>query len=111
MSWQAAFPAPTGRKACGYCRCSRRRRAFIRQSSYVDEDCTIGAGTKIWHFSHVLRDSHIGEDCNIGQNVMIGPEVTIGDRCKIQNNVSLYTGVTLEDGVVCGPSCVFTNVI
>ena len=85
--------------------------AFVHQSSYVDEDCTIGAGTRIWHFSHVLRDSHIGEDCNIGQNVMIGPAVTIGDRCKIQNNVSLYTGVTLEDGVFCGPSCVFTNVI
>ena len=66
--------------------------------------------TRIWHFSHVMRDSRIGQDCVIGQNVMIGQGVVVGDRCKIQNNVSLYTGVTLEDGVFCGPSCVFTNV-
>jgi len=85
--------------------------AFIHESSYVDEDCTIGTGTKIWHFSHILRDSHIGADCIIGQNVMIGSKVKVGDRCKIQNNVSIYTGVTLEDAVFCGPSCVFTNVI
>jgi predicted dehydrogenase/acetyltransferase-like isoleucine patch superfamily enzyme len=84
---------------------------FVHQSSYVDEGCTIGPGTRIWHFAHILRGSRIGRDCVIGQNVMIGPDVTIGDGCKIQNNVSLYKGVTLEDGVFCGPSCVFTNVL
>ncbi|MBL0942494.1 MAG: N-acetyltransferase, partial [Alphaproteobacteria bacterium] len=67
-------------------------------------------GTKIWHFSHVMKDTKIGEDCVIGQNVMIGSEVVVGNRCKIQNNVSLYKGIILEDGVFCGPSCVFTNV-
>lgn len=85
--------------------------AFIHESSYVDEPSEIGAGTKIWHFSHVLRDVKIGENCSIGQNVVIGPRVTVGSSCKIQNNVSLYEGVELEDGVFCGPSCVFTNVI
>jgi len=83
---------------------------FIHESSYVDENVTIGKGTKIWHFSHILRNSQIGRDCIIGQNVVVGPNVTIGDRCKIQNNVSIYKGVTLEDDVFCGPSCVFTNV-
>jgi acetyltransferase-like isoleucine patch superfamily enzyme len=85
--------------------------AFVHESSYVDDGCTIGAGSRIWHFSHVLRDSRIGRDCVIGQNVMIGPDVSVGDGCKIQNNVSLYRGVTFEDGVFCGPSCVFTNVL
>jgi acetyltransferase-like isoleucine patch superfamily enzyme len=84
---------------------------FVHQSSYVDEGCTVGAGTRIWHFSHVLAGSRIGRDCVIGQNVMIGPDVSIGDGCKIQNNVSLYKGVTLEESVFCGPSCVFTNVL
>lgn len=84
---------------------------FVHESSYVDDDCVIGGGTRIWHFTHVLRGSRIGPGCNIGQNVMIGPDVTIGARCKLQNNVSVYPGVTLEDGVFCGPSCVFTNVI
>jgi UDP-2-acetamido-3-amino-2,3-dideoxy-glucuronate N-acetyltransferase len=84
---------------------------FVHESSYVDEGCTVGPGTRIWHFSHLLRGSRIGRDCVIGQNVMIGQNVEIGDRCKIQNNVSLYQGVTLEDGVFCGPSCVFTNVL
>ena len=82
----------------------------IHESAYVDEPCTIGAGTKIWHFSHILSDTHIGEDCVLGQNVVVGPGVTIGANVKIQNNVSVYKGVTLEDGVFCGPSCVFTNV-
>ncbi len=85
-------------------------KIFVHESAYVDEPCEIGAGTKIWHFSHILRDCVIGENCVIGQNVMIGPEVRIGHRCKIQNNVSLYKGVELEDGVFCGPSAVFTNV-
>jgi len=80
------------------------------QSAYVDEPCKIGKGTKIWHFSHILKGCVIGRNCVIGQNVMIGPDVRIGDQCKIQNNVSLYKGVELEDGVFCGPSCVFTNV-
>jgi UDP-2-acetamido-3-amino-2,3-dideoxy-glucuronate N-acetyltransferase len=83
---------------------------FIHESAYVDTPCIIGGGTKIWHFSHVLKDCEIGSNCTIGQNVMIGPAVRIGDRCKIQNNVSLYHGVELEEGVFCGPSCVFTNV-
>jgi UDP-2-acetamido-3-amino-2,3-dideoxy-glucuronate N-acetyltransferase len=83
---------------------------FIHESSYVDEPCAIGAGTKIWHFSHVLKNCSIGTNCSFGQNVMIGPDVTVGNNCKIQNNVSLYKGIVLEDGVFCGPSAVFTNV-
>jgi UDP-2-acetamido-3-amino-2,3-dideoxy-glucuronate N-acetyltransferase len=84
---------------------------FVHESSYVDEPCAIGAGTKIWHFSHVMKDSVIGGRCNIGQNVLVSTGVRIGDNCKIQNNVSLYTGVVLEDHVFCGPSMVFTNVV
>lgn len=84
---------------------------FVHESSYVDEGCTIGAGTKIWHFSHVMKGCAIGENCNIGQNVVISPGVTLGKGVKIQNNVSVYTGVVCEDGVFLGPSCVFTNVI
>jgi len=83
---------------------------FVHKSSYIDENVQIAAGTKIWHFSHILSGSKIGERCNIGQNVVIGPDVTIGNGCKIQNNVSVYKGVTLEDEVFCGPSMVFTNV-
>ena len=85
--------------------------AFIHESSYVDEGCTIGEGTKIWHFCHVMKDATIGRGCNIGQNVVISPSVAIGDNVKIQNNVSIYTGVILEDDVFCGPSMVFTNVV
>lgn len=84
---------------------------FVHESSYVDEGCEIGAGTKIWHFSHVMGGCRIGEKCNIGQNVVISPGVTLGNGVKIQNNVSVYTGVVCEDGVFLGPSCVFTNVI
>ncbi|RYG88091.1 MAG: N-acetyltransferase [Alphaproteobacteria bacterium] len=84
---------------------------FVHESAYVDQPSTIGAGTKIWHFSHVLGNTVIGENCNLGQNVVAGPDVTIGNNCKIQNNVSLYKGVQLADGVFCGPSCVFTNVL
>ncbi|KIX11402.1 Gfo/Idh/MocA family oxidoreductase [Dethiosulfatarculus sandiegensis] len=79
-------------------------------SALVDNGVSVGKGTKIWHFSHVLSGSVVGEDCNIGQNVVIGPNVTVGNGCKIQNNVSIYKGVTLEDDVFCGPSMVFTNV-
>ena len=83
---------------------------FVHQSAYVDDEVTIGVGSRIWHFSHILGEVAIGRDCVIGQNVMIGPRVHVGDRCKIQNNVSLFEGVNLADDVFCGPSCVFTNV-
>jgi UDP-2-acetamido-3-amino-2,3-dideoxy-glucuronate N-acetyltransferase len=84
---------------------------FVHESSYVDEPCEIGEGTKIWHFCHIMKGSKIGCRCNIGQNVVISPDVVIGNNVKIQNNVSVYTGVELEDDVFCGPSMVFTNVV
>ena len=84
---------------------------FVHESSYVDEPCSIGEETRIWHFSHIMQDCVIGKQCNIGQNVVISPNCTVGDNVKIQNNVSIYTGVILEDDVFCGPSAVFTNVI
>ena len=87
------------------------KRYFVHESSYIDEPCEIGDGTKIWHFSHIMQNSRIGRNCNIGQNVVISPEVVIGDNVKLQNNVSVYTGVELEDDVFCGPSMVFTNVV
>jgi len=83
---------------------------FVHESSYVDEPCEIGSGTKIWHFSHIMKNSKIGENCNIGQNVVISPDVVLGNNVKIQNNVSVYTGVICEDDVFLGPSMVFTNV-
>ena len=85
--------------------------AFVHPSAIVDAGATIGEGTRVWHFCHVLSGAVIGRNCVLGQNVMAGPEVRVGDGCKIQNNVSLYRGVTLEDDVFCGPSCVFTNVL
>jgi UDP-2-acetamido-3-amino-2,3-dideoxy-glucuronate N-acetyltransferase len=84
---------------------------FVHESSYVDEPCQIGKGTKIWHFSHVMKNAVIGENCNIGQNVVVSPDVQLGNNVKIQNNVSVYTGVVCEDDVFLGPSMVFTNVI
>jgi UDP-2-acetamido-3-amino-2,3-dideoxy-glucuronate N-acetyltransferase len=87
------------------------REYFVHESAYVDEPSVIGAGTKIWHFSHVMANCRIGARCNIGQNVVISPDVTIGENVKIQNNVSVYTGCVLEDDVFCGPSMVFTNVV
>ena len=87
------------------------RNYFVHESAYVDEPVEIGAGTKIWHFSHVQSHARIGERCILGQNVNVANEVVIGNNVKIQNNVSIYTGVELEDDVFCGPSCVFTNVI
>ena len=84
---------------------------FVHESSYVDQPCEIGPDTKIWHFSHVMKNCRIGSNCNIGQNVVVSPEVVIGNNVKIQNNVSVYTGCVLEDDVFCGPSMVFTNVI
>lgn len=83
---------------------------YIHETSCIDDGVKIGGGTKIWHYSHILKNSIIGINCTIGQNVSVGPDVSVGDGCKIQNNVSLYKGVTLEEGVFCGPSCVFTNV-
>jgi UDP-2-acetamido-3-amino-2,3-dideoxy-glucuronate N-acetyltransferase len=87
------------------------RSFYAHETAVIDQPVEIGAGTKIWHFSHVMRDSRIGARCNIGQNVVVSPHCVIGDNVKIQNNVSVYTGVTIEDDVFCGPSMVFTNVI
>jgi UDP-2-acetamido-3-amino-2,3-dideoxy-glucuronate N-acetyltransferase len=84
---------------------------FVHETAVVDAPCRIGAGTRIWHFSHIMENCDIGERVNIGQNVVISPHCTVGNGCKIQNNVSIYTGVILEDDVFCGPSMVFTNVI
>ena len=83
---------------------------FVHESSYIDDGCAIGKGTRIWHYSHILQGSRIGNDVNIGQNVVIGPRGIVENNVKIQNNVSVYEGVVLEDDVFCGPSCVFTNV-
>ena len=82
---------------------------FVHESSYIDEDVEIGAGTKIWHFCHIQKGARIGKNCSFGQNVNISNNVIVGNDCKVQNNVSIYEGVELEDGVFCGPSCVFTN--
>ena len=84
---------------------------FVHESSYVDDGAIVGAGTKIWHFCHVMPGAVIGERCNLGQNVVVMPRTRIGNNVKIQNNVSIYEGVELEDDVFCGPSMVFTNVI
>ncbi len=83
----------------------------VHESTFIDENVSIGKGTQIWHFSHVMSGAQIGEQCRIGQNVVISSNVKIGSNVKIQNNVSVYEGVVLEDHVFCGPSCVFTNVI
>lgn len=83
---------------------------FAHATAVIDENCTIGVGTKIWHFSHIMSNCTIGQNCNLGQNVVISPEVILGNNVKIQNNVSIYTGVTCDDDVFLGPSCVFTNV-
>lgn len=82
---------------------------FVHESSYIDDDVKIGAGTKIWHFCHIQKGASIGERCSLGQNVNVANNVKIGNGCKLQNNVSVYEGVELEDYVFCGPSCVFTN--
>lgn len=84
---------------------------FAHETACIDDGAAIGAGTKIWHFSHIMPNSTIGAACNIGQNVVVSPGCHIGNNVKIQNNVSIYTGVILEDDVFCGPSMVFTNVI
>jgi len=84
---------------------------FVHESAFVDPGCSIGKGTKIWHFSHIMPDCILGENCNIGQNVVISPGVVLGKNVKVQNNVSIYTGVICEDDVFLGPSMVFTNVM
>lgn len=84
---------------------------FAHPTAVIDDGAEIGAGTSIWHFSHVMKDAKIGDHCNIGQNVVVLPGVVLGNNVKVQNNVSLYTGVTCDDDVFLGPSCVFTNVI
>jgi UDP-2-acetamido-3-amino-2,3-dideoxy-glucuronate N-acetyltransferase len=84
---------------------------FAHATAIIDEGCEIGAGTKIWHFSHIMPNCRIGENCNLGQNVVVSPEVVLGKNVKVQNNVSIYTGVICEDDVFLGPSMVFTNVI
>ena len=84
---------------------------FAHETAVVDEGCTIGKDTKIWHFSHIMSDCKIGERCNIGQNVVVSPQVVLGNNVKVQNNVSIYTGVICENDVFLGPSMVFTNII
>lgn len=84
---------------------------YVHETAVIDEGCTIGKGTKIWHFSHIMPNCVIGEDCNLGQNVVVSPQVILGRNVKVQNNVSIYTGVICEDDVFLGPSMVFTNVI
>ncbi|MBT4412849.1 MAG: N-acetyltransferase [Polaribacter sp.] len=84
---------------------------FAHETAVIDDNCTIGKGTKIWHFSHIMSNCSIGESCNLGQNVVVSPEVILGKNVKVQNNVSIYTGVICEDDVFLGPSMVFTNVI
>ncbi len=84
---------------------------FAHPTAVIDDPCTIGKGTKIWHFSHIMKNCEIGEGCNIGQNVVVSPDVKLGKNVKVQNNVSIYTGVECEDDVFLGPSMVFTNII
>lgn len=84
---------------------------FAHETAVIDEGCEIGAGSKIWHFSHVMPNARIGENCSLGQNVLVSPDVVLGNNVKVQNNVSLYTGVICEDDVFLGPSMVFTNVV
>lgn len=84
---------------------------FAHETAVIDPGCTIGAGTKIWHFSHIMPHAVIGENCNLGQNVVVSPQVVLGRNVKVQNNVSIYTGVICEDDVFLGPSMVFTNIL
>jgi len=84
---------------------------FAHETAVIDEDCKIGKGTRIWHFTHIMTGADIGEGCNIGQNVVVSPGVVLGKNVKVQNNVSIYTGVTCDDDVFLGPSMVFTNIV
>jgi UDP-2-acetamido-3-amino-2,3-dideoxy-glucuronate N-acetyltransferase len=87
------------------------KKYFAHETAVIDPGCTIGKGTKIWHFTHIMPNCVIGENCNLGQNVVVSPDVVLGRNVKVQNNVSIYTGVTCDDDVFLGPSMVFTNVI
>ena len=89
----------------------KEKEYFAHETAVIDDNCSIGQGTKIWHFSHIMSDCSIGQNCNIGQNVVVSPGVSLGNNVKVQNNVSIYTGVNCEDDVFLGPSMVFTNVI
>lgn len=84
---------------------------YAHETAIIEENCIIGKGCKIWHFTHIMSGCIIGDECNIGQNVVISPKVILGNNVKVQNNVSVYTGVICEDDVFLGPSCVFTNVV
>lgn len=88
-----------------------KSKYFAHETAVIDDNCQIGHGTKIWHFSHIMSNCTLGENCNIGQNVVVSPQVVLGKNVKVQNNVSIYTGVICEDDVFLGPSMVFTNVI
>jgi UDP-2-acetamido-3-amino-2,3-dideoxy-glucuronate N-acetyltransferase len=89
----------------------KKKDYFAHETAVIDENCVIGKGTKIWHFTHVMTGSEIGENCNLGQNVVVSPGVKLGKNVKVQNNVSIYTGVICDDDVFLGPSMVFTNII
>lgn len=89
----------------------KNKEYFAHETAVVDDGCDIGKGSKIWHFSHLMKGCKLGEKCNIGQNVVVSPDVELGNNVKVQNNVSIYTGVTCEDDVFLGPSMVFTNII
>jgi len=88
-----------------------KKKYYAHETSVIDDNCSIGEGTKIWHFSHIMSNCKIGEKCSFGQNVVVSPDVILGNNVKVQNNVSIYTGVICEDDVFLGPSMVFTNVI
>ena len=90
---------------------NKKNEYFAHETAVIDDGCTIGKGTKIWHFSHIMSNCEIGEKCNFGQNVVVSPDVVLGKNVKVQNNVSIYTGVICEDDVFLGPSMVFTNVV
>ncbi len=89
---------------------TEQQNYYAHPTAVIDEGCNIGAGSKIWHFSHIMPNCTLGEKCNIGQNVVVSPEVVLGNNVKVQNNVSIYTGVTCDDDVFLGPSMVFTNI-
>lgn len=88
-----------------------KKNYFAHETAVIDENCDIGAGTKIWHFSHIMSNCKIGKKCSFGQNVVVSPDVILGNNVKVQNNVSIYTGVICEDDVFLGPSMVFTNIV
>mgnify|MGYP006284233077 CR=1 FL=1 len=89
----------------------QEKNYFSHETAVIDDGCTIGKGTRIWHFTHIMPSCKIGENCNLGQNVVVSPEVILGNNVKVQNNVSIYTGVICEDDVFLGPSMVFTNIV